>query len=1188
MDDISPTEVLEEYEQHLDTTSAICESIDKKLPTRLRTELQNSIWQLYYSTIYARSHRQQVSSLGLSTSLKQSLSITEALLLLTSALSDVYTYMGRVKLEFTTIPDKQSESEAKSFVQKACTEIQALESNLNKGSAAIALALQSQHNDLQILAHADSMQYEAFSKKFIFIFRENPFSLSKSHFSDSLTILNNFNYIRIGSPESIRNPCFQSIALEGKLWVSNQEKQEVARTGGKGGSAAYSLLFQPAPVTESSSSTLEPKVDPNAQGSGDTPNGSIIGTVPSSAMGTSFQEVGQSGLPSSSLGPAPALHIVPSRRPIHAIGDLLLEVTEKNIDRGQVHTKATGLDTAWNDIIQSLSRELSKVKAVTKDAKNRTSAIPRFAVCGKTKAGKSTTINSLFGFSLLATYVGACTAWPILIRHVPGTDKPTLRVDTTQFDDMMKDIRSWNLPALKSHLPEHSELLANYDTFDNILKEASRKFTDTNFKFRVISEGAEEVNETITAINHLIRIYNSISPNTFSLKTTGSTFPILTVSLQGFAGQLEPMEFLDLPGIGDDALPSGVLLNIYTSCIFSCQGIICIEPCDRGALDTKGVGKVNKILALVKDHMPPPEAQFLGDRPMIVVATQMDLCLDWEQGNSNKFAGKYLPGYQLREALGRVHYCAPALHLGGEILNRMVDDEQNGIKMPDFEVLLKTRGVSEVLTWRLGRFGGPVWNGFGTNQRLEVANHAKLASEMDGLQELIRNRLYLEVKDGAYEYIMGKLASTLKDLWDQQQMILEKASKYEQDYITASKKCSLFRDQLQLFCAQWYSQRPELTVQWKTTLEPHLKQAMIGAKEAISLVIEEITASYVTEDDTITFASKTEATKFLITLAKAMRDPLDEVQLKLVEAVREIARKTWTSRIQALASSQNFLTDTYNNSAVESLKEQIKVDLENLSSRRIADAVAKIVYERIESTMTSDSRSNVMDWSAVHQAQQAVLERVVNDLNGLTIREKQEDEDEQRRRFTEDIGSLKVHSASGSDETVGRIERIPSAASLSEEEAKATLDESINFMGFLIRSPVLASLVSCPHTAAIWPFLNDPRPTITIDVIRRTYDNYMMNAWNTIVVEESYKTLSGSIVASDVVGMRTILDAVKAKEEKLSQSLQACNKGMSPAEVEEYLLLQANYIGLFGAAQELERRLREDRTSRFKSAKSTR
>ncbi|KAG8832164.1 hypothetical protein FRC17_001871 [Serendipita sp. 399] len=1177
MEDISPTKLLEENLRYLHATSAICESIDDRLPTQLSSELQNSLWQLYYSTIYARSHLPQVSFPGLSSLPRQSLSVNdnhEALVLFTNALDNVYGYMDRVKSEFSTISDTRSESEAKRFVQEACTEIQRLESNLLERTDAIKPPLHSQDSDSPISAHADSTKYKAFSQQFISIFRKNPFILSKSHFSDPLAILNNIDYIRKGLSDSIRNPCFQLIALEGKLWASNQQKQAAARIKGNGGTEVYSPVSQYALAPEDTSNVLEPNIGLNAQGSSDAPHVSAIGTVPPSPAFTSSGEVGKSNYPSLSVGPAPVVPISPSRRPIHTTCDLLLEATQKVIEQGESHAKIPGLETSWNDIIESLSRALSNIKAVTRDSKSWISTAPRFAVCGQTTTGKSTTINSLFGTNLLPTYEGGCTAWPTLIRHVPGTDKPTLRVDTTQFDGILNDIRSWNLPELDPDLPEHEELLADFDTFADPLKEAAVKFTEADYKLRPISEGVEQVQETIRAIDHLIRIYNYISPSTFPLKATGSAFPILTASLQGFASQLEPMEFLDLPGIGDDGLPSSVLLNIYTSCISSSHGIIYVQPCNRIALETRSEEKFKGFLALV---MLQPEAQSLGDRPMIVVATQKDIRYDWRESHNKRFAQNYLPSYHRQEALGRVHYCAPALYVGGRVLSRAVNDAQYGVEMPDFSSLCKIGGVPEVMNWRFGRVDAKDrWNGFNIEERRKVANEAILESDMDGLKDLIQNRLYLEVKDEAYEYIMGKLASMLKDLLDQQQMILEKASVTEHDYLTASEACSIFRDQLQSFCAQWYRQRPALTVQWKNALKPHLKQAMIRAKEAVSLVVEGIT-----EDDTITFASKIDAIRFLIKLAKAMRDPLDEVQLQLVEAVREIAHKAWTSRIQALASSETFLKTAYDNSAVESLKKQIKVDLGNLSSRRIADAMAKIVYERSESTMISDSLSTVMEWSAVQKAEQAVLDRVATDFNELTIREKHEDKDEQEKRFTEEIGSLKVHSTSDSN---GRIEMDPSATSLS----KATLDEGINFMGFLIRSPVLASLVSCPHTAAIWPFLSDAKPTITIDVIQRTYDNYMINAWNTIVEEESYKTLSGCIVASDTLGMRTILDAVKAKEEQLAQSLWACKEGMPPEEVEEYILLQANYVGLLGAAQELEGRLREDRTSRFKSAMSTR
>jgi hypothetical protein len=208
---------------------------------------------------------------------------------------------------------------------------------------------------------------------------------------------------------------------------------------------------------------------------------------------------------------------VKPRRASHEVFRELLESLMGAVQSAQATALDTSHDKAWAGSIEKLSGCLSEVVESITEIRIMDQRSPRFALCGRVKAGKSTTVNVLVGNSLLPTsgelvfivtvrlelmygpLDDGCTAWPTVIRN-KEISLPELRVNSDYFTPFLTKLREWNVPNLRddANLTQIQEdMKEKYQTLHEDLVARMDQFMDPHFRVRELSRTSDEVKETV-------------------------------------------------------------------------------------------------------------------------------------------------------------------------------------------------------------------------------------------------------------------------------------------------------------------------------------------------------------------------------------------------------------------------------------------------------------------------------------------------------------------------------------------------------------------------------------------------------------------------------------------------------------------------------------------------------------------
>ncbi|KAG8834093.1 hypothetical protein FRC17_009581 [Serendipita sp. 399] len=876
------------------------------------------------------------------------------------------------------------------------------------------------------------------------------------------------------------------------------------------------------------------------------------------------------------------------RRALHEVTEQVLAYIQ-----GFLRTAAgTALDAEASKEWEGSSASICQMQGAVQNSLNELESSKKqkpIAVCGRVKAGKSSTINALIGRELLTAREEGCTVWPTLIRNDRYADTPTLTVESDQFFPYLEFLQKWNLPELREPTTSEAENFFNkYNKLGEPLQIQVKKFSQKDFKLRHKSKGDEEIQETIADISDLLRICYKLSPYDPNilpniLPDKKSSFPILQVKFQGHGAHLEDIELLDLPGIGDSGIGVLGLDATYDHALPQCDAAILVSRATQ---------------ANIADNSFKTSCEFLrkkaAGKPMVLVGTHSDSHRPkkWAPHNADEFARTLFQDYDPDVAKNRVHYCSPALFFGAMRLLQTLDDmEKDGSSVSLSEEALCADDKIDVLATTRPSNVSVEWDD--KDSLRNFALFSKTRSATDKLAWHIRENIVLDLMDEGYATALSPVKDHLLKLWQTQQGVLDAA----RDRVEALEKIQArhadSKKQINLFCGIWDSNREEFSKTAGEALSKSLDEAEEEAKTAISDTVNVVSGDYKHGDKTVgtnrltgvqlliriqvSFPSQDDALSFLCLMAERLTEALDEVQKRLVEKTRLAAENAWKARIQKLAGYLHVQKQDELNKSLEKL---VIHRLDELSSADIADKLGSLVQDKVEG-FKSKTSFGYQPWQTRSAAFQTAAKQINDQLKAIETNGDQEplklsEDPEHDKHLLQKLTTLRLrlNEQNMSLTTVpsrdGVPEKVPSTAiSLSAPDAQALYQEGMNYLGCLVRAPVPGTTVQCPITKRIWPFLYANKPRIEIKQVVATYEKYMLKGWRAIVEYECRKGLDAAITLSSLLGMLTVVEAIEEQDAMISD-VEAQSAVPLAEHVEERIILaQTNYVGALAAVDAL-------------------
>ncbi|KAG8854660.1 hypothetical protein FRB91_003240 [Serendipita sp. 411] len=857
------------------------------------------------------------------------------------------------------------------------------------------------------------------------------------------------------------------------------------------------------------------------------------------------------------------------RRALHSVADRLLDAIQTSV------TMAAGpvfdADQEWKGSLIQITRTMAAVQESLIKLK-ATENQRRIAVCGRVKAGKSSTLNALIGRELLAAREDGCTVWPTLIRNDPWAESPVLIVEEEQFSTYLAFLQKWNFPELTEIQTLEAENFINrYNQLSGPLKDKVEKFSQRGFKFPHKSKTEEEIKETIADISDILRACYQISPYDPWILPEQLAFPILNVKFEGYAADLRDIELLDLPGMGDSGIGVLGVDATYSHALASCHGAIFVSRATQANVSDDSFKASCETVRQVA----------LG-KPIAFVGTHSDSHKPgkWLPYNEDQFARTLFPEKKIDVAKKRVHYCSPALFFGAKSLSQKLDElEQTKVCLPSEDELCNMDENIDLLSTSRPRDIKVNWDDPASLRNYAVYSRQRSATEK--LAWHIHKSIILELKDEEYSKALEPVKNQLLNLWRIQEAVL-RASR-EKTEAVADHKAEL-KKQVDTFCGIWYSKREQFSKTASQALSRNLDEAESEARAALKQTVEAVSVDYKPNDKTVSFASPSDATGFLVNIAKQLTKVFDKIQQDLVNKTRAAAEEAWKARILDSASYLRLGNADDHAKLSKSLENLVINKLDELSNMNIADKLASLVEDKVAGPPGSSKSTKSLTynrWRARSTAMIDVVEQINDQLNQLEHNGslgpiKLSDDPEQETKLLQKLTAL--HFPIGPAQTsqtpvqtqAGVIEKVPSSAnSLNARDAESLHEEGINYLGFLVRAPVPGSTAQCPITKRIWPFLSTNRPHIEIKQVVATYEKYMLNGWRAIVEKECRKSLDGAITLSSLLGMLTVIEAIEEQDAMLEDIAAEARVPLAEHIEERIILAQANYVGAHAAADEL-------------------
>ncbi|RUS29187.1 hypothetical protein BC938DRAFT_480946 [Jimgerdemannia flammicorona] len=236
--------------------------------------------------------------------------------------------------------------------------------------------------------------------------------------------------------------------------------------------------------------------------------------------------------------------------------------------------------------------------------------IPRLAIVGNMKSGKSTFVNALIGSdNLLLMRSQAATTIPTICRHSPGTKVPKLTYEEEPFQLALHKIRMIMDEMEAVDTPNGAKEIAFKVGVAKIEADAEcflcfKKIKDAELKLPQSPGSFEECRQALVLLNDIMRIYIhllDVSPLDSSsdspLLALSDNWPTVEIEFHFIGGEDTNLEIVDSPGLtiafylhikinirimlslGPDEITSGELESIVKDLVKTCDACFSVLDC---------------------------------------------------------------------------------------------------------------------------------------------------------------------------------------------------------------------------------------------------------------------------------------------------------------------------------------------------------------------------------------------------------------------------------------------------------------------------------------------------------------------------------------------------------------------------------------------------------------------------------
>lgn len=336
------------------------------------------------------------------------------------------------------------------------------------------------------------------------------------------------------------------------------------------------------------------------------------------------------------------------------------------------------------------------------------------------------------------------------------------------------------------------------------------------------------------------------------------------------------------------------------------------------------------------------------------------------------------------------------------------------------------------------------------------------------------------------------------------------------------------------------------------------------------------------------FEDRETALKFLVQIADQVKRSLDTLQDEVVESVRKTAHSAWEKRMAELASFMEAQDLQNYNEISQALCAEVILKLKQKSHEDIADALATLVDAKVQGQKQPGGiRRLLNEFPNPWKARQVASGRLASEeaLKSYRKGEKARPLGSADRNLAEhltEIAPLEEHTLSSREGTAQPTKNSePHQAGISIQDAEILHTKGVNYLGYLIRAPVLATAAKCPTTSRVWPFLQAPKGilrseksfNVGLGYVLERYQEYVLTGWHTIVASDSHTSLEGAITLSSCIARKTMEDVISSHLKMLEEAERMVGPRMISTEEARIILIQADLTAAYAAIDSLLKRL---------------
>ncbi|KAG8809457.1 hypothetical protein FRC17_003434, partial [Serendipita sp. 399] len=761
----------------------------------------------------------------------------------------------------------------------------------------------------------------------------------------------------------------------------------------------------------------------------------------------------------------------------------------------------------------------------------------RLGILGLYGLGKSTLVNALIGHELMTTRNGdwrtkpsLSAGWPIIIRHRRNTTTPSISIDPVNFVPVLKLLRRADFKPLEDPLQE-AVAVAIWEEYE-MSQSSSSEMNILSFS------GTSEIQKILHSIGKLIRAFATI-PRDDEEFQFNSSWPIITVCMTAFDDFEQPLEFIDLPGVGNSRLNLRDIEAQWKVSLESCDAFIYTVRAEPALLDSESLFRNRKLLKLIIANK---------QKPWLVIATHNDRLSTNETRRREEEEGlirgfqNHIFGINSSPLEAEVVLCSPEIDLCAKSVRDLVQrspnlPSQRDVESVGGEIIVKSLGHAETLK-DLSHEEFTEYLDFMIQSAamekvvstikhnvipsiLELRSKRTMSMARDDVLS-IHNDLELRPASGKYSVAKTSHRATLS------------SSFYGREALDRQRRISenIFKKAAS-FCASWSVTRLDSQRDWYKSVELHLLEYERSLQKKLDDIWDQIKGKIqATKPDAAFIIQKPRS------VLKDFETQAAEAQFHCETQVKELAMNAWTDKLRNL--------------------------LEHLESNIFAGA-EEDGYQRLQRRV----------YEEIHKVQKQTCEQVLNKLiqrrgilHGLEPASMPE-----YAYWRAHEGRMRTHSQSSSslDESLHLIIDLPrdsstwvrtaevrqQPASVSERASylerwaavTKTAAEAFETVGFLVTQshpPVVISLRS-PFSRAM------------DSVSLRAHLDTCKEQWYESMRRQSLATLRGALTAVALIGIRTVLDVfisdIQTLEASVNLSAEMC---LSDTETGEMIVAESN------------------------------